>query len=111
MLIQVRAKDMDTIVFKLRRQQLPYDLSAADKVILRRMSEHGVADSIDTDANPTELAITNAADGEVTLTPAETFWAATELNYEMYFEAVMGDRHYYFPSDDIIVVSIMRSFT
>ena len=90
---KVRDGNVQPIVFWLRYRDAnkvshPYDLSTATKVTLHRLSRNRDKTSINTVDNPSNLAITDDINGEVTLTPSATFWKYADGWYDIWFRTI-----------------------
>jgi len=93
----VRYGETEDVVFTLERNDVAFALTSATSVTLRRRSSLGVDDS--TDNLTGLLSVTDAAAGEVTLTPSTTFWAIKGY-YDCYIDVLLAGKVYSFDADE-----------
>lgn len=83
---KVRQSELDQVVFKLIEDNSPFDLTSITRVNMIRVDSTGTSVTYASDAGSPVIVVTDAADGEVTLTPPDTdFWANVSW-YDIYFQ-------------------------
>jgi len=92
--------DRRTIVFDLTKGGAVYNLTGLKVTFHRYFTNKGVDDEIDTVDEAAQIAITDAANGEVTITPTASYWVLG--TYWCHFEVLETGKNYRFPDTEVI---------
>jgi len=109
MAISVREGSREDIVFTFTVSGVAFNLAGREIKLLRRDNK-GVEDSFSTeDASPI-IAITDAAAGELTLTPTATTWGNKLTSYTIYFEVQDGTIFVAWPEATNVTVTLVEDY-
>lgn len=88
-----------------------FNLTGLTEVVLHLKNKDGTASSFSTIANPTKLAITNAAAGEVTFTPAASDLTNAGERYKGFFRVTLASGSYAdFPNGSEFEIYVRQNF-
>jgi len=91
--------DQEPVTWTLARGGVAFDLTGITSAILHRLNSRRMSDS--TDAATGLIAVTDAANGEITLSPNAAYWGADSSWYDLWFVVIKGGGTYRFPGGDL----------
>ena len=101
--------DRRDLVFDLTKAGAVYNLTGLKVTFHRYFTNKGVDDSINTDDDAAVISITDAANGEVTITPIATFWVLG--SYLVHFEVLESGKLFRFPDTETIQFIVTDELT
>lgn len=107
----VRAGSTEVVKFRLLRNNLAFDATGYDEIIVKRRSKAGNVDTYSTDDPSPLVTIEPGSVDTVVLTPDDdTFWEDGSQHYVFYIRVERGSDVYIFPTSSYEIVQVIDAF-